>query len=256
MKRWKKMRGPSFIVLPLLFVPLLLAAYGSCPVLAQTDHSGIMGSAERSALEAAVNVKDPAERARALEEFLTRYPHSSEQLTALATAMDAFEQAGDVMDAKLTANTILQLKPDDARALALIASANAAATRMRVGEFPADPIAAAICRLEASESQLSFSDWEDILSLRDISPCNHAAADWIWAGILKHQEVFKIGARAKVLSSTTDTIIASTLDSDVYNTNARRNCESLPCSMLPQSGTGDLRVTLRQPLPYAYLLAQ
>ncbi|HKD81510.1 MAG TPA: tetratricopeptide repeat protein [Candidatus Angelobacter sp.] len=245
------MKSPSCASL-LLLLRALLALALAAPLLAQPRQE-IKSPGERSVLEADLALQDPAARAAALTEFLERYPNTSEKHTALAAAMDAFEQAGDLTDAASMARALLQIVPNDARALALIESVNSSPGRPLplVGELPADPMAAFICKMDLSSNDLGFLDWEYILSLRDVSPCNRLAADVVWEEVLQRQRVFKINIKAQVLSSTTDTIVASANDYEGLKRNSLKQCKSAYCSVVPQPGAADLRVTLATPLPYA-----
>ena len=246
------MRSRSCRNLRFLFRVLLAMSLTSL-LLAQPRQE-IEGRGERSVLDADLIVKDPAARAAALSQFLDRYPNSSEKQTALAAAMDAFEQAGDLTDAASMAQALLQIATNDARALAVINSANSAAPRplLLAGDLPADPAAAFICKIDLSSNDLSFTDMETILSFHDVSGCNGLAADRIWERLLQRQRVFRINVEGQVMSSTTDTIIVSTYDYGQHsNENWLRQCKSPYCFLFQQAGAGDLRVTLAVPLPYA-----
>lgn len=75
---------------------------------------------EYSAYTAAVNMRDPAQRAIALEAFVRNYPDSIVKIDALEHAMAAYQQSGNQAKLGETAKRVLALQPDSVRALAII----------------------------------------------------------------------------------------------------------------------------------------
>jgi tetratricopeptide (TPR) repeat protein len=80
----------------------------------------IKDSPEYNAYIAALNTQDPAQRAAAMEAFVTQYPGSVVKADALEQAMAAYQQAGNQAKLTSTANRILELDPGNVRALAIV----------------------------------------------------------------------------------------------------------------------------------------
>src|SRR6516162_4566889 len=78
----------------------------------------IRDAAEYSAYITALNTQSPLERASAMEAFVATYPNSVVAEDALEEAMAAYQEAGDRGKVEATASRILQLDPDNVRALA------------------------------------------------------------------------------------------------------------------------------------------
>lgn len=81
----------------------------------------IKDPAEYNAYVNAVNQKDPAAKAQAIEAFLQTYPNSVEKADALVSLMGAYQQAGNAQKTVDAANRVLQADPSNVRALALLA---------------------------------------------------------------------------------------------------------------------------------------
>jgi len=85
---------------------------------------------------------------------------------------------------------------------------------------------------ENDPDDLSFSDWEFVLALRDEGPCNQDAADRVWAHILrkeKHGEA-KLQFQVKVISASETSIEAAITDEN------------------QQANKVDLKVVMEKPL--------
>jgi hypothetical protein len=104
------------------------------------------------------------------------------------------------------------------------------AARIAHAPSPAELAVQAVAQNDVRK--LGFGDWEAILSFRDASPANRAAADKVWAAIEDLQEhgAAHLKLPVKVISATATTIEAAITD------DARA------------SNTPDLHVTLAQPL--------
>lgn len=210
------------------------------PATAQTSQpeTRISDPAERAAFVTALNIQDPAARAAALEEFLQRYPNSPDKLEAMTAAIDSYEQADNLQNAQAMAAAVLKIAPNNARALAFIASLNSqqnirllAATAM-----PTDRNAALACKAASSWTyeweELGPGDWEFLLQYRDASPCNRAAADRMWQTLQRKQGAFKLRFPVKVLSSSSNEVQAALSQEHQWG------------------NVQDLRVSLAYPLPY------
>jgi len=91
-------------------------------VPAQTTSGGkvIKDAAEYNDYISALNIADPAIKAAALEAFVAKYPASIVKLEALEQTMAAYQHAGNTAKLDEAANRILELKPDNVRALAIV----------------------------------------------------------------------------------------------------------------------------------------
>ena len=81
----------------------------------------IKDPAEYNAYVNAIQQSNPAQKAQALEAFLQTYPNSVMKEDGLVQLMSAYQQAGDAPKTIDTANRILQVDPNNIRALALLA---------------------------------------------------------------------------------------------------------------------------------------
>jgi len=81
----------------------------------------IKDPAEYNAYVNAVQQTNPAQKAAAVEAFLQTYPNSVMKEDALEQLMAAYQGAGDAQKTIDTANRILQVNPNNVRALALLA---------------------------------------------------------------------------------------------------------------------------------------
>src|SRR5256885_11013184 len=78
----------------------------------------VQNPAEQSAYTKALNVKDPTQRAQAMEVFIAWYPGSTLRIDANEQTMAAWQSAGNPAKADATATRLLQIDPDNMRALA------------------------------------------------------------------------------------------------------------------------------------------
>jgi len=81
----------------------------------------IKDPAEYNAYVNGVQQSNPAQKAQALEAFLQTYPNSVMKEEAMEQLMSSYQQAGDAQKTVDTANRILQVNPNNIRALALLA---------------------------------------------------------------------------------------------------------------------------------------
>jgi tetratricopeptide (TPR) repeat protein len=134
-------RWPSAVALLLLF-------FAVAPVGAQTPVSaqdpplppGVIYAGEYKNYLAAINTPDPAARAQAIDIWLTWYPNSVLRSGAFEAGMAAWQSAGSPAKADAVAARLLQIEPDNVRALANRAYSGRA--RAMAGE--ADALAPAV----------------------------------------------------------------------------------------------------------------
>jgi len=81
----------------------------------------IKNPAEYNAYVNAIQQQNPAQRAQLLEAFLQSYPSSVMKEDALELLMAAYQQAGDAQRTLDAAQKVLQVNPNNVRALALLA---------------------------------------------------------------------------------------------------------------------------------------
>jgi tetratricopeptide (TPR) repeat protein len=114
----------------------------------------IKDPAEYNAYIAALNTSDPAQRAAAMEAFLSQYPVSVVKTEALEQAMAAYQQAGNVAKVTSTANHILELDPGNVRALAIVTFLNRALASQ------GDAKAVAEVRVDSEKGLKALSAWQ------------------------------------------------------------------------------------------------
>ncbi|HKD80980.1 MAG TPA: hypothetical protein VKH81_14885 [Candidatus Angelobacter sp.] len=85
-----------------------------------TNQKVIKDPAEYNAYMSALNTTDPAARAQAMEAFVAQYPQSIVKLEALEQAMGAYQQANNQPKVEQLASQILQIQPNNVRALAIV----------------------------------------------------------------------------------------------------------------------------------------
>src|ERR1051326_70028 len=88
---------------------------------------------EYSTYITALNTTDPSQKAVAMESFLKQYPNSVVNVDALEQVMAAYQQAGKPNQVADAAARILQLSPDNVRALAIAAFLKRAAGTPQAG---------------------------------------------------------------------------------------------------------------------------
>jgi tetratricopeptide (TPR) repeat protein len=79
---------------------------------------------EYNAYIAALNTQDPAQRAAAMDVFITQYPGSVVKIDALEQAMAGYQQAGNQAKVASAASRLLELDPANVRALAIVTFLN------------------------------------------------------------------------------------------------------------------------------------
>lgn len=85
-----------------------------------TSQKVIKDQAEYNAYITALNTTDPAAKAAAMDAFVAQYPNSVVKIDALEQAMAAYQQAGNQPKVEDTARRILQINPNNIRALAIV----------------------------------------------------------------------------------------------------------------------------------------
>src|SRR5262249_10164217 len=85
-----------------------------------TNQKVIKDQAEYNAYIAALQTQDAAQKAAAMEAFISQYPNSVVKIDALEQAMQAYQQAGNQPKVLETANKVLELNPNNLRALAIV----------------------------------------------------------------------------------------------------------------------------------------
>ena len=99
------------LILALALVVATNAARAQLPAAVQNP-------AEQAAYTNAINIKDATKRAETLEIFLAWYPSSVLRIDAYEQIMAAWQTAGNPAKADATATRLLQIDPDNVRALA------------------------------------------------------------------------------------------------------------------------------------------
>lgn len=109
----------------MILVTVVAALACLLPIAAQSSNSiptsqkVIKSPAEYHAYMHALGLKKPAQKAVAFESFIARYPSSVVKREALEQAMAAYQQLGNSAKVKSLAERILQIEPDNPRALAI-----------------------------------------------------------------------------------------------------------------------------------------
>ncbi|HET9840080.1 MAG TPA: hypothetical protein VFR84_17770 [Candidatus Angelobacter sp.] len=85
-----------------------------------TNQKTIKDPAEYNAYITALNTTDPAAKGAAMEAFVAQYPNSIVKIDAMEQAMGAYQQAGNQQKVQQLAGQILQLEPNNVRALAIV----------------------------------------------------------------------------------------------------------------------------------------
>jgi TolA-binding protein len=89
------------------------------PAAGQPQKKEIKDPAEYNAYVAAIQQQDNNAKISGLESFLQQYPKSVVREDGMETLMAAYQQAGNQPKVEDTANRLLQLNPNNLRALAL-----------------------------------------------------------------------------------------------------------------------------------------
>src|SRR6266571_7720238 len=85
-----------------------------------TSQKVIKDPAEYNAYITALNTTDPAAKGQAMEAFVAQYPNSIVKIEALEQAMGAYQQASNQQKVEQIARQILQIEPNNVRALAIV----------------------------------------------------------------------------------------------------------------------------------------
>ncbi|HZU32015.1 MAG TPA: tetratricopeptide repeat protein [Candidatus Angelobacter sp.] len=96
------------------------SAAGNQQANTPTSQKVIKDPAEYNAYMAALNTTDPAAKGAAMEAFVAQYPNSIVKVDALQQAMGAYQQAQNQPKVEEQARKILQIEPNDVRALAIL----------------------------------------------------------------------------------------------------------------------------------------
>jgi hypothetical protein len=91
----------------------------AAPAATPTSGKVLKDPAEYNDYISALNIADPGIKAAAMEAFVAKYPGSAVKIDALEQAMAAHQRAGDTAKLEENAQNILQLQPDNVRALAI-----------------------------------------------------------------------------------------------------------------------------------------
>lgn len=105
-------------LLSLVLCATLLCLGAEAHAQSQSLPPGMTNPAEYKAYVSAVGTQDAARRAQALEIFLAWYPNSVLRMQAFEQAMAAWQAAGNPAKADAVAVRLLQVDPDNVRALA------------------------------------------------------------------------------------------------------------------------------------------
>jgi hypothetical protein len=103
------------------------AAQPGAPAQPQQQKKEIKDPAEYNSYIAALRESNPQAQAQAFESFLQQYPNSVVKEEALEQLMAAYEKAGNAAKTTDTASRLLQVNPNNVRALALLAYTKRAA---------------------------------------------------------------------------------------------------------------------------------
>jgi len=144
----------------LLLILLLASLTTGSAVLAQGKVAPT--AAEQGAYTAALNTKDAAKRAQAMEVFLAWYPNSALRVAAYEQAMAAWQAASSPAKADAVASRLLQLEPENVRALA---------NRVYVGRSrlgAGETVALASTALAAERGLAALANWPKPESLDDV----------------------------------------------------------------------------------------
>src|SRR5438105_8822669 len=107
----------KFLIIVLISA-ITAAAQTSAPQsTAPAGQKTIKDQTEYNAYITATGLTDPGQKAAALEGFVQQYPNSVVKEDALAAAMGAYQQAGNMAKSMKVANDILQMNPKNVPAL-------------------------------------------------------------------------------------------------------------------------------------------
>jgi len=144
----------------LVLILLLASTTIGRPTIAQGTPAP--NAAEHGAYSAALNTKDPTKRAQAMEVFVAWYPNSPLRTAAYEQAMAAWQVANNPTKADAVAARLLQIEPDNVRALANRVYVG----RSRVGAGDASVLSAT--SLAAERGLAALAKWPKPESLDDV----------------------------------------------------------------------------------------
>lgn len=138
-----------------------------------TNRKVIKDPAEYNAYITALNTPDPERRASGMEDFVIHYPQSVVKTDALEQALSAYEKIGNAAKVEDTANQLLQLDPDNLRALAIITFLKRNHATQAVGLTGAVDLANEVSQL-GQKGLAALPNWEepeaphvDVVTLRN-----------------------------------------------------------------------------------------
>ena len=117
-----------------------------------TNQKTIKDPAEYNAYITALNTTDPAAKGAAMEAFVAQYPNSIVKIDAMEQAMGAYQQAGNQQKVQQLAGQILQLEPNNVRALAIVVF-------LERGQIK-DPASGAKARADAERGLTELPNWK------------------------------------------------------------------------------------------------
>jgi len=168
--------GISFPAAGSLRINATTHSRGGSPSNAQSTQKAIKDLAEYNAYMAAFNTQDPASKAAAMEAFVKQYPASIVKIDALEQAMAAHQQANNVAKVQSIAGQILELDPDNVRALAILAF---------LKRSQATPQSAGEARVLAQKGQRALLAWTrpEEISEADFKKLRNQMADIFYGAI-------------------------------------------------------------------------
>jgi tetratricopeptide (TPR) repeat protein len=110
----------SLVIMLLVFAIGALVQKSAAQAAATSSQKQVKDPAEYNAYVNAAQQTNPAQKAQALEAFLQTYPNSVMKEDALVQLMSAYQQANDAQKMVDAANRVLQVNPNNVRALALL----------------------------------------------------------------------------------------------------------------------------------------
>lgn len=139
---------------------VLMSAVAAFDLAAQ-DRSNFQNPAEYNNYMAALNTRDPAKRAAAMEVFAAWYPGSAVRLEAYEQAIAAWQAAGQPDKADVIAGKLLQTDPDHVHSLATRVYAG----RIRAGQ--GDQASLAKLVPTAEHGLVALTKWQKPVSLTE-----------------------------------------------------------------------------------------
>jgi tetratricopeptide (TPR) repeat protein len=144
-----------------------------------TSQKTIKDPAEYNAYITALNTTDPAAKGAAMEAFVAQYPNSIVKIDALEQAMGAYQQAGNQQKVQQLASQILQLEPNNVRALAIVVF-------LERGQIK-DPASGAKARADAERGLNELQNWKQP---EGVSPADYEKMKSQMAGIFAGTAAF------------------------------------------------------------------